>query len=195
MFNQNSVQLAQKLIGQKLTQGDTSGIIVETEAYPGEKDPACHYNGKSTKRGKVFEKGPGTVYVFSMHGHNCLNFICGSEEYPEGVLIRALKPENGIQKMEERRGKEKSLCDGPGKLTEAMNISKREMNEKRFSETNLELEQAEDEKIMADRRIGISSAETWPLRFCMKSSEHISSTLKDPVDSEEAKKFVRNLME
>lgn len=88
--------------------------------------------------------------------------------------------------MEKRRGKETSLTDGPGKLTEALNIRKEAFNGKKFNETRLELEKESNPEIVADTRIGISSAEHWPLRFCHKNSDHLSKPIEQSFNPEEA---------
>lgn len=178
-FRRGSVKVAKALLGLQLVNLETgaAGTIVETEAYPGEEDPACHYNGESTKRGKVFEKGPGTVYVYSIHGSECMNFICGSEDYPEGVLVRALKPEKGIDAMREKRGFDdvERLCSGPGMLVEAMGISKERDNGRKLGETPLRIgRRVEEPDITCTPRIGVSKAKQRELRYAVRSSKFTS---------------------
>jgi DNA-3-methyladenine glycosylase len=95
---------------------------VETEAYRPE-DPACHaYNGL-TMRNRTMFGGPGLAYVYLSYGtHSLLNVVCEGEGVGSAVLIRALRPLEGREIMARRRGRESSLCNGPGRLTQALGI-------------------------------------------------------------------------
>lgn len=182
-FERRCTKVAEDLIGKLVVNEDNgaAGIIVETEAYLGEDDPACHYNGNSTFRGRSFEKGPATIYVYKMHGHNCMNFICGSEEYPEGALIRALKPVKKIDDMRYRRGFEEieKLCSGPGKLTEALEVSREKNKDDFIPESNISVFDIDrSPAVERGKRVGISTAENWPLRYVKSGSDFISKPLK-----------------
>ena len=130
-YLRDGLTVARELIGKKLLtnlRGEiTSGIIVETEAYMGEIDAAAHsYRGK-TERTKIFYGAGGFVYVYLIYGvHICTNVVANVENIPEVVLIRALKPVDGVELMKIRRGKQnlRELCSGPGKLSQAMGITK-----------------------------------------------------------------------
>ena len=123
------VQIAKDLLGKTLFSTIagtlTGGIIVETEAYRGAEDRACHaYNNRRTKRTEVmFQKG-GIAYVYLCYGiHSLLNVVTNIHGIPHAVLIRGLKPIHGLDHMEKRRGKKENLCNGPGALTQALGIT------------------------------------------------------------------------
>ncbi len=131
-YNRNNVvTVAKELLGKFLvTNFDgqlTSGMIVETEAYRGKDDKACHaYPDKKTKRTAVmFEEG-GISYVYLCYGvHHLFNVITSEKDVCNGVLIRAIEPKEGIDVMLKRRKKEKmttTLTSGPGTLSQAMGL-------------------------------------------------------------------------
>ena len=181
-FSRDTITTARDLLGcmliHKSPEGLAGGYIVETEAYLGQEDPACHsYKGK-TKRNEVMFLGAGLVYVYLIYGmYYCLNFTSNSGDKPEAVLIRALEPVTGIETMEKNRNKAKlkELCSGPGKLAQAlgidMGINGTEVGDKItvYERTN-ELEN----NIIATTRVGISQAADLPLRFYIKDNQFIS---------------------
>ena len=129
-FMRDTVTVARGLLGQRLVRCSedgrvTAGIIVETEAYCGRFDAACHsYKGK-TERTRVLFGEKGFAYIYLIYGmYHCFNITSGPAGEPEAVLIRALEPVEGISLMAERRGLERvsALCNGPGKLSMAMDI-------------------------------------------------------------------------
>ncbi len=130
-YLRDGLTVARELIGKKLVtnlpEGLTSGIIVEAEAYMGAIDAASHaYKGK-TARTKIFYGAGGFVYVYLIYGRNiCTNVVANVENVPEAVLIRALEPVEGVELMKLRRGKKnlRELCSGPGKLSEALGVTK-----------------------------------------------------------------------
>ena len=130
-YLRDGLTVARELIGKKivtnLREGLTGGIIVETEAYMGTLDAAAHsYRGK-TERTKIFFGAGGFVYVYLIYGmHLCTNVVANVENVPEAVLIRALEPTDGIELMKIRRGKKnlRELCSGPGKLSQALGVTK-----------------------------------------------------------------------
>lgn len=124
--------IARELLGKCLVhvtaEGTAAGIIVETEAYVGTWDKGAHsYPMKRTPRTKV-QFGPGGfAYVYGIYGmHFCFNVVTNGPEVPEVVLVRALEPVEGIPLMESRRGttERNALCSGPGKLCQALGITK-----------------------------------------------------------------------
>ena len=126
------VQISKDLLGMHvLTQFDgqlTSGRIVETEAYRGADDKACHaYGGRRTKRTEVMYYEAGHAYVYLCYGiHHLFNIVCSSEGIANVVLIRAVEPLDGIDVMLQRRAKSKlqrSLTAGPGALSKALGIT------------------------------------------------------------------------
>ena len=111
--------------------GCTAGMIVETEAYIGEDDPACHAAPGPTPRNQPLYGAPGVFYVYFNYGmHHLVNVVTEAEGFPAAVLLRALEPLDGIELMARRRGAasgrriaEADLCRGPGNLTRAMGIT------------------------------------------------------------------------
>ena len=164
------VHLAQDLIGKILiTETDgiqTSGIIVETEAYRGADDRACHaFNYKRTARTETMFLEGGHAYVYLCYGiHSLFNIVVNREGEPDAVLIRALEPLEGIKIMKERRPKSKNhrITSGPGCLTKAMGISLAQNALPLISSNGIWLEEPNsptpDFKIEARTRIGVDYA-------------------------------------
>ena len=131
-FTRSPVEVAPALLGMLLVHDDVAGgrrvgRIVETEAYCGADDPAAHtYRGRTERNATMF--GPaGLLYVYFSYGvHWCANVVCGDEGEGVAVLLRALAPVEGVDAMFAARGaparRERDLCSGPGKLTQAMGI-------------------------------------------------------------------------
>ncbi len=122
-------QVAQSLLGCRLVrrwQGQRlAGIIVETEAYIGENDRACHARAGRTSRNAVMYGQPGLAYVYFTYGmHWMLNVVTEQLDYPAAVLIRALEPVEGVEQMMLQRSviRPIELCRGPAKLTQALRI-------------------------------------------------------------------------
>lgn len=163
------------------------GIVVETEAYVNGVDPASHLAAGYTPRTASFFSGPGTVYVYTIHGHHALNVISVSDGYPEGVLVRAVEPAHGLDVMRERRGFDDpgKLASGPGRLTEALGVTTAEFDDRPLADTRLTLYETDlDPEIAVSGRIGISEAEDWPLRFSVADSPFVSrsATTDEPLD-------------
>lgn len=129
-YARDTLQVAQDLLGKKLVRvlpdgTMLSGIIIETEAYTNE-DPACHaYRGKSERNAALF--GPvGHAYIYFIYGnHFCLNTVArDNKTVAGGVLIRAIAPLDGVERMKKHRviKKDYQLANGPGKLTQALAI-------------------------------------------------------------------------
>ena len=164
-YLRDGLTVARSLIGKKLVtnlpEGVTSGIIVETEAYMGALDAAAHsYRGK-TERTKIFFGAGGFVYVYLIYGmHICTNVVANVENIPEAVLIRALKPVDGVELMKIRRGKKnlRELCSGPGKLSQALGITKNFYGEDLCGE-KIFIEPAENLHVAATKRINIDYAD------------------------------------
>src|SRR5262249_45931901 len=130
-YERPTLLVARDLLGKVLlhrsSAGMTAGMIVETEAYIGENDPACHAAPGPTARNAPLYGVPGVAYVYLNYGiHYLVNAVTEAEGRPAAVLIRALAPLEGIDLMQARRGRPVSvsaLCRGPGNLTRAMGIS------------------------------------------------------------------------
>ena len=131
-YRPGALELAPRLLGKLLCrrtpEGVAAGWIVETEAYVGPLDDGAHsYGGRRTERTAV-QYGPGGyAYVFGIYGmHWCFNVVCGEAEQPDVVRVRALEPAAGRVWMAARRGtgEELALCSGPGKLCQALGITR-----------------------------------------------------------------------
>ena len=173
------VEVAQDLVGCVLRHGDTAGVIVETEAYH-ESEPACHAHVGRTARTHVLFGPPGTAYVYRSYGiHALVNAVCEPEGIGAAVLIRALEPLDGIERMRERRGVQalEQLCSGPGKLTQALGIELVH-NETDLERGPLRIEPAasgwEQVSLVTSTRIGITKAPEIPWRFSAVGSRYVS---------------------
>jgi DNA-3-methyladenine glycosylase len=180
-FDRDAVEAARGLLGMCLVRVDKgipriSGIIIETEAYRGIEDLGCHAHVGRTKRNAVMFGPPGHAYVYFTYGmHWCLNFVCGAEGYPAAVLIRAVKPLEGLELIAERRAGRKPEIgwDGPAKLTQAFGITGAQNGVDLTSMADgLFVEQGKpvaEDSILATPRIGLNSVpEPWksiPWRF------------------------------
>ena len=178
-----SDEVARALIGAQVYVDGIGGRIVETEAYDRE-DPASHsYSGPTERNGVMFGP-PGRVYVYRSYGiHWCLNFVCREEGHGAGVLIRAIEPLRGLDVMRERRGladerDERLLCAGPGRLAQAMGIT-RDFNGLRLDRSPFELLAREKPvSVLAGPRIGISKAVDLPWRFGLAGSRFLSKPFR-----------------
>jgi DNA-3-methyladenine glycosylase len=129
--HKNTKKLARQLLGKFLcTQIDgiyTSGIITETEAYEGVNDRACHaYGGRYTNRTKVMYEPGGLAYIYLCYGlHIMFNVVTHEKNHPHAILVRAIKPADGIEAMEKRRNMphtRKGFSNGPGTVCKALGI-------------------------------------------------------------------------
>jgi len=132
-LNENVVQLAKtfigKLLGYNFNGFITSGIITETEAYSNINDKACHANNhkKTNRNANMFLNG-GHAYVYLCYGiHPLFNIVTNKENIPDAILIRAIKPYMGIEKMKERKNitniEKKNIAEGPGNITKLLGIT------------------------------------------------------------------------
>ncbi|XP_019853450.1 PREDICTED: probable DNA-3-methyladenine glycosylase [Amphimedon queenslandica] len=188
--------LAKKLLGcvlvTKMREGGgswvvTKGLIVETEAYLGGPDKASHsYNGKRTPRNEAMYMPPGTCYVYSIYGmHHCVNISSLGEG--AAILIRSLEPLDGAETMRERRKKcrkDEDLCRGPGKLCQAMGISKEQDKTNLSTSNEIWVETREGRhqlEIIGCPRIGVDYAQEWAeknLRYYIKGNKYVSKIIK-----------------
>ena len=171
-YARDGISLAKDLLGcyliKEVEQDKIITKIVETEAYIGPEDKACHaYNNKRTKRTEVMFGRPGLAYVYLIYGiHNCFNIVAGKEGKPEAVLIRAVEPVSGMNYIKDNREigsrPDIELTNGPGKLTEALGIN-RDFNGLSLTESKeLYLTSGEDipeSEIRSGPRINIDYAE------------------------------------
>ncbi len=188
-LNEDVVQVAQDLLGKVLVSNVdgvlAAGRIVETEAYCGRGDKACHANGKRTPRTEVMYGQGGHAYVYLCYGiHHLVNVVTNQEGQADAVLIRGLEPLLAIEEMRIRRGNPKAkLSSGPGTLSQAMGIHVG------MSGTDLLGEQLWIAKprvetpveIVSGTRIGVEYAEEdalRPWRFIIKGNKYVSKPIK-----------------
>lgn len=168
--NGDVVDVSKRLLGKVLCSQNgsvfTSGIITETEAYCGRNDKACHANnGKRTPRTEVMFGEPGRAYIYLCYGiHHLFNVVTNQKGLADAVLIRGIKPLEGIETMKSRRGMKsmKNLTNGPGKLTQAMGITT-DYNRTSLWQPPIWIEDREiqisENKIKVTKRIGVDYAE------------------------------------
>jgi DNA-3-methyladenine glycosylase len=179
-FARSVHEVAPDLIGVTFLVGGVGGRIVEVEVYHHE-DPAAHgYRGRTERNATMFGP-PGYAYVYRSYGiHWCVNFVCEPVGSASAVLIRALEPTHGIELMRERRGLDdpRALCSGPGKLCQALGIT-REHDGLPLDRPPFELrERVEVPEIVQGPRIGISKAVDLPWRYAEAGSRYLSRALR-----------------
>jgi len=192
-FNRGTVTVARELLGKLLIRREgrnlIAGRVVEDEAYLAKNDPAAHaFNGR-TARNFVLFGPPGHAYVYFIYGnHYCLNVSCMPESEGEGILFRALEPVCGFEAMARGRGLKLSpnpgvaqlrmLTSGPGRMSQALGITRERDNDKDLTSRASDLWLADDgyrpERIAATPRIGITKAAERPLRFVIAGSSYVS---------------------
>lgn len=178
-FERDPLVCARELIGAELVWGKCSGIIVETEAYLTLNDEACHTFTRPSSRAFVERNLPGAVYIYMNYGvHWMLNLLVKGGERSGLILVRALEPRRGLSLMKARRGLDdvRRLCSGPGKLAQALDITKRhhEMSICADSRHCLLPAGEANVRVVADPRIGISRAKDFPWRFTLAESPFVS---------------------
>ncbi len=184
--------LAKDLLGKYLiTHIDgyhCSGMIVETEAYRGPDDRACHaYNNRRTQRTEVMFEAGGVAYIYICYGmHHLMNVVTGPEDSAHAILIRALEPAEGLSIMAQRRkmnGTDLRLTKGPGALSVALGLTNRLSGTSLIApSTSIWIEDRDVrlgvDEICSGPRIGCESAgeaATWPWRFFIKGNKYISA--------------------
>ncbi len=174
--------MAVDLLGKVLVAGARSGRIVETEAYLGDLDAAAHSYRRRSERNKTMFGPPGHLYVYFSYGmHWCCNPVCGEEDEPVAVLIRALAPISGLDEMRAERPaarRDLDLCNGPAKLCQALGIVGRH--------DGIDLSTGESGITIVDdgtlppadpvvtTRVGITKAADEPWRWYVAGDPHVS---------------------
>jgi len=181
-----------KLLIRKMPRGILAGRIVETEAYLGTGDAASHTATGRTARNAVLFGPPGLAYVYFIYGNYfCLNVSCLPDGVPGGVLFRALEPVIGIEHMAEARGIElekevalrkisvlKNISSGPGRMAEALDITRERDNGKDFTSKRSDLQIVDDgyrvRRVCVTPRIGIVKSAERPLRYFVAGNLFVS---------------------
>ena len=178
-YDRPVLEVAPDLLGCVVRSGETSGVIVETEAYH-DSEPACHAFAGLTPRTRTLFGPPGRAYVYRSYGiHALLNGVCEPEGTGAAVLIRALEPLDGIALMRERRGvaRDDDLCSGPGKLTQALGIGLHHNDgDLETGPVTIEAPPPGTAPLahVASTRIGITRATELEWRFCVPGNRNVS---------------------
>jgi DNA-3-methyladenine glycosylase len=184
-YEQTTIDVAKQLLGKYLVrrhpEGETIGRIVETEAYVGPHDLACHASKGRTARTEVMFGPAGHAYVYFIYGfYNMLNLVTEAKDYPAAVLIRAVEPVSGVELMKERRKSDvlRNLASGPGKLCQAFSVD-RTLNGTDLKGNTLYVEDRGEPppRFRSTPRIGVDYAGKWkakPYRFLVRGSEFVS---------------------
>jgi DNA-3-methyladenine glycosylase len=179
-----------KLLIRRLDGEVLTGRIVETEAYLGNDDPAAHAFAGMTSRNSVIFGPPGRAYVYFIYGmHYCLNVSCEPEGDAGCVLLRALEPVEGLSAMASLRNlsldaRPQLLTSGPGRLCQALGITRAEQNGMDLTSSRSNLLIADDgfpdPEITVTQRIGIRKAADRPLRFLVTGNKFVSGPVSGP---------------
>lgn len=183
-FARDTEIVARELLGAVLEcrtpDGVASGRIVETEAYVGEHDLACHAAAGRTARTAPLYGPPGIAYVYFIYGvHWCVNAVTRAVDEPSAVLIRALEPLSGLELMRRRRPAAKrdvDLTNGPGKLCQALGITGQH-NKLSLQTSDLRIlrgPRVPDSLTGRTTRIGITQCVDWPLRWVIRDNQFVS---------------------
>lgn len=189
-YERDTLTVARELLGRRLVrvtdEARLAGLIVETEAYVGQDDAACHASRGRTPRNEVMFGPPGHAYVYFIYGmYHCLNAVTEGEGFPAAVLIRAIEPVEGVQIMRQHRpGRpDTQLTSGPGKLCQALAINRALNRADLCAGSVLFIEDSEDGRpvpgsaVATGPRIGIradETARTVPWRFHVRHNPFVS---------------------
>ncbi len=183
------LKVARELLGKRLVVAAPggarlAGIIVETEAYAGPEDKASHaYGNRRTRRTETMFAEGGTVYVYFIYGmYHQLNVVTNRADVPHAVLLRALEPVEGVERMRENRrvARDLDLTSGPGKLCRALGVDL-SFDGEDFTGRRIWIEDAgtrvKPSEVAAGPRVGIDYAEEYagkPWRFWLKGNVYVS---------------------
>jgi DNA-3-methyladenine glycosylase len=182
-YDRPTEDVARDLLGAVLEhrspEGVVRGRIVETEAYLGPHDPACHAAAGLTARTRTLHGPPGTAYVYFIYGmHWCFNAVTREQGHGSAVLVRALEPLSGLDLMRRRRGVDRDveLTSGPARLCDAFAITRAQdgASLQRGALRILQGRDVPDEDVVVGPRIGIRKAAEWPLRFYIRGNRFAS---------------------
>lgn len=179
-YTRDTITVAKELLGKFIHKGRLVGKIVETEAYLGDEDPACHAFRKITKRNEpMFEEG-GIAYVYFIYGnYYCFNVVTEKQGIGSAVLIRGVEPISGLSVMKRNRGiirKDIDLSNGPSKFCLAFNIDKNDNREDLTKDRMFISKPKKKENITINvaKRIGIKEGADLPLRYFIKDNPYVT---------------------
>jgi DNA-3-methyladenine glycosylase len=177
-FKRDPITCARELIGAELVWGDCSGILVEVEAYAAIDDEAAHTFTRPSARSFIERNQAGAAYVYFNYGMHWMLNVLVKGDANGFVLIRALEPRKGIERMKKRRGVNdvKRLCSGPGKLAQALGITGRhhEMDLCADPQHCFARNANMSVDVVTDARIGITRSAHYPWRFTLRGSPFVS---------------------
>ncbi len=180
-FAGDATEVARTLVGATLLVDGVGGRIVEVEAYD-QGDPASHSHPGPTARNRSMFGPPGHAYVYRSYGlHWCLNLVCREPGHGAGLLVRAIEPTHGLDRMRERRQVDdvRLLCSGPGRVGQALGIT-RALDGLPLDAPPFELRAAPPGlAVLQGPRIGISRAVEMPWRFALAGSPFLSRRMGD----------------
>jgi DNA-3-methyladenine glycosylase len=184
-FKTDPLICARELIGTELVWEKCGGLIVEVEAYLVKGDEACHAFSRPSTRAFVERNKAGAAYIYFNYGvHWMLNVLVKGGPRDGLILIRAIEPLHGLALMRERRGVEdvRRLCSGPGRLTQALDITKRHHEIDLCSDPAHFFRRRPNDavRVLADPRVGISRAKDFPWRFTLRESPFVSVPVRSP---------------
>jgi DNA-3-methyladenine glycosylase len=180
-FQRDPITCARELIGTQLIWGKCAGKIVETEAYLENDDEACHTFSRPSARAFIARNKPGAAYIYFSYGAHWMLNVLVKGRTNGFVLFRAVEPLRGISLMKKRRkiDDERQLCSGPGKLTQAFEITNRHHEMNLCVDPRHCFAYGDDEvDVVADARIGISRSAHHPWRFTERGSKFVSRRVK-----------------
>ena len=184
-FERDPLTCARELIGAELLWSECSGVIVETEAYNAIDDEACHTFLRPSTRAFIERNKAGVAYVYFNYGMHWMLNVLVKGDANGFVLIRAMQPRKGIERMKKRRrlDDEKRLCSGPGKLTQALGITDHHHEMDLCADSRYCFAFNADARlrrvdVVADKRIGISRSAHLPWRFTLRGSPFVSTPAK-----------------
>jgi DNA-3-methyladenine glycosylase len=196
-FNRDPREVCPEFLGKLIVRREdrklTAGRVVEVEAYLGTDDLAAHAAAGRTARNSVIFGPPGHAYVYFIYGvHYCLNISCLPKGEAGCILVRALEPVKGIEEMAKARDLSdldlslvrnlRLLASGPGKLCEALGITRQRDNDKDMVSPRSDLQVMDDgyivDKVAITPRIGITKSAEMPLRYVAGESPFVSTKMK-----------------
>lgn len=191
----STIEIARSLLGKRIIYhgplATTGGLIVETEAYLGEHDSASHaFKGRRTNYSKSLYGQPGDAYIYQIRGHYCFDVVVQDVNEPQGVLIRAIEPTDGLEQMQLNRGMTgAAISNGPGKLMQALGIQSRQLDGHPLETGPLTIDLQQRIKIpreiITTSRIGVNLAGSngrSPYRFFVQGNPYVSGMRKRDTD-------------